>query len=44
MQMHRERVERDAEKIEEITKAVTQFLAEVDKLCADLSKKYQEAA
>ncbi|WP_420010619.1 lambda exonuclease family protein [Tateyamaria sp.] len=44
MQMHRERVKRDAEQIEEITCAVTSFLADVDALMADLSRKYREAA
>lgn len=44
MQMFRQRVERDAEKVAEITAAVTAFLSEVDRLCADLSQKFPEAA
>lgn len=44
MQMHRQRFDRDAELIEEITAAVTSFLSEVDRLCADLERKYRQAA
>lgn len=44
MQMFRERVEADAEEQAEITAAVTSFLAEVDRLTADLLAKYPEAA
>lgn len=44
MQMLCQRVERDAEQVEEITEAVTRFLAEVDALCADLTAKYSAAA
>jgi len=44
MQLFRKRVERDAELAEEITEAVTSFLAGVDTLCADLNTKYKDAA
>lgn len=44
MQMFRQTVPRDHELIEEITAAVTVFLADVDALCADLTRKYGEAA
>ena len=44
MQMHIQRVKYDAEKEQEITAAVVQFLAEVDALTADLQRKYREAA
>lgn len=44
MQMLRHRVDLDAELAEEITRAVTKFLAEVDALQADLSRKYEVAA
>lgn len=44
MQMFRQRVDRDAEIVEEITEAVTLFLAEVDALQLDLSRKYERAA
>jgi putative phage-type endonuclease len=44
MQLFRKRVERDAELAEEITEAVTSFLAGVDALCADLNTKYKDAA
>ena len=44
MQIHRETVAADPELIEEITAAVTSFLAEVDAMCADLSARYGEAA
>lgn len=44
MQMFRQRVDRDAEAVEEITVAVTGFLADIDALCADLTRKFGEAA
>jgi len=44
MQMHCQRVEADAELIEEITSAVTSFLADVDKACAELTERYRGAA
>lgn len=44
MQVFRVRVDREPEKIEEITAAVTQFLAEVDRLESDLTKRYGMAA
>lgn len=44
MQMFRERVERDAEQVEEITEAITKFLAEIQALEVDLSRKYARAA
>lgn len=44
MQMHRQRVERNAELTEEITAAVTSFLAELDALEADLTRKYMDEA
>ena len=44
MQMFRQRVERDAETIEEVTAAVTQFIADVDRLTADLTAKFPAAA
>lgn len=44
MQMFCQRVEREAEQVEEITEAVTKFLADLDALCADLTKKYKAAA
>ncbi len=44
MQMFRVTIPRDVEIIEEITSAVTTFLADVDALCADLTRKYREAA
>lgn len=44
MQMHRERVEYNAELAAEITAVVTSFLASVDALTADLITKYQKDA
>jgi putative phage-type endonuclease len=44
MQMHRQRVEKDAESVEEITAAVTAFLADVDAACKQLNKTYQMEA
>lgn len=44
MQMHCQRVNADAELIEEITKAVTGFLSDVDAACADLTERYGEVA
>lgn len=44
MQMFRERVDANAEEQAEITAAVTAFLAEVDRLTADLMAKYPVAA
>ena len=44
MQMFRERVDANAEEQAEITAAVTVFLAEVDRLTADLLAKYPVAA
>lgn len=44
MQMFCTRVERDDEQISEITEAVTEFLAEVDALCAKLTTQYGKAA
>lgn len=44
MQMHRQRVYLDAETAAELTAAVTAFLADVDKLAADLARKYRRAA
>lgn len=44
MQIHIRRVERDAELCEEITAAVTGFLAELDAMIADLEKRYRTAA
>lgn len=44
MQLFRQRVDRNAELSEEITEAVTSFLAGVDALCADLTTKYKDAA
>lgn len=44
MQIFRKRVDRDAEAVEEITAAVTRFLSDVDRLCADLAAKYEAAA
>jgi len=46
MQLHVERVERDAELVEEITAAVTQFLTELNQAEADLRARYsmKEAA
>lgn len=44
MQMFRQLVPRNPELIEEITEAVTKFLADVDRLTADLTRKYRDAA
>jgi len=44
MQMFRQRVDAEAEEQAEITAAVTSFLAEVDRLTADLTAKYPVAA
>lgn len=44
MQMHRERVELNAELAEEITAGVTTFLAEVDAACLNLKNTYQKEA
>jgi putative phage-type endonuclease len=44
LQLHFERVERDAELIEEIEGEVAKFLAEVDEAVADLRARYLEAA
>jgi putative phage-type endonuclease len=44
MQMFRERVDLNAELADEITAAVTQFIAGVDVLTDDLSRKYPVAA
>lgn len=44
MQLFCQSVERDAEQCEEITAAVSSFLAEVDALQSDLSRKYQKVA
>lgn len=44
MQLFIQRIEHDAELAEQITSAVTSFLADVDKLTADLTRKYQKEA
>lgn len=44
MQMFRQIVPRDNEMVEEITAAVTAFLADVEALCSDLTRKYRDAA
>lgn len=44
MQLFRQRIEADAERIEEITAAVTSFIAETDRLVADLTQKYRKEA
>jgi len=44
MQIHITRVDADPAQIEEITAAVTSFLTEVDRMVADLSSRYGEAA
>lgn len=44
MQMHIRRVERDAELVEEITGAVTQFLTELNETVADLRARYMKEA
>lgn len=44
MQMFRQRVDRDSEQVEEIITAVTNFLADVEALTANLSRKYKETA
>jgi predicted phage-related endonuclease len=44
MQISIQRIKRDAELSEEITTAVTSFLAGVDALTADLTAKYQKDA
>jgi hypothetical protein len=44
MQMHWQRVELDSEYAPNITTAVSGFLAEVDKMTADLTLKYKKKA
>lgn len=44
MQLYRQRIAADAEQIEEITAAVTAFIAETDRLVADLTQKYRKDA
>lgn len=44
MQLFRQRVDRDAEKVEEITEAVTKFLSQVDEMAARLTKQYRKDA
>lgn len=44
MQLFRQRIEADAEQIEEITSAVTTFLAQIDAKISDLTKKYRKEA
>lgn len=44
MQMHRQRVDLDAETAADLTAAVTAFLTDVDRLAADLVRKYRKDA
>lgn len=44
LQMYKQRIEFDADKVKEITEAVTRFLADVDAMTETLTKLSQEAA